>query len=135
MHHVLFWLRMLEPYHIYSNPIPLLFFNSFALFWFFLIAGIDSHESLCNEQKLPLQSIKMGYDSSCWYSNYKWKCRGSAWLMGDFVIAYGTIKSCVYAQFCSALLMFWIFFTLDTQSLIDVLSETMSNNSNGQNIE
>lgn len=111
------------------------FFNSFALFWFFLIAGIDSHESLCNEQKLPLQSIKMGYDSSCWYSNYKWKCRGSAWLMGDFVIAYGTIKSCVYAQFCSALLMFWIFFTLDTQSLIDVLSETVSNNSNGQNIE
>jgi hypothetical protein len=55
--------------------------------------------------------------------------------MGDFVIAYGTIKSCVYAQFCSAFLMFWIFFTLDTQSLIDGLSETMSNNSNGQNIE
>jgi hypothetical protein len=55
--------------------------------------------------------------------------------MGDFVIAYVTIKLCVYAQFCGALLMFWIFFTLDTQSLIDVLSEKESNNSNGQNIE
>ncbi len=50
--------------HITSIVTLYLFFfmNTFALFWFFLIAGIDSHESLCNEQKLPLQSIKMGYD-------------------------------------------------------------------------
>lgn len=50
--------------HITSIVTLYLFFfmNTFTLFWFSLIAGIDSHESLCNEQKLPFQSIKMGYD-------------------------------------------------------------------------
>lgn len=62
---------------------------------------------LCNQSK-------WGMISSCSSSNYKWKCRGSASLMGDFVIAYVTIKLCVFMHnfvvlcWCFQFFLHWI---------------------------